>query len=248
MTNPIDGLLRDWSSRMAGDSKSLAGLERKITMKMRETRYAYTETKAFSMWGRLAWFSLGAVTAFAIAMVFVRLPSEGNSTHVPELARTSESVHRLFKEVDRLFAGNLRWIAQSDGNVELGIDPDSGKSESGEQTFAVHIAVVARNDDESTWKKVWESDILTWGEQSIDVAPDENRDNRVALWIYPVADGRFAVDSRVTLNAPVRIYSDSSDVVEDGKPTAVTVMTIGPREYRVYQTVTRLKAKKDGPC
>ena len=95
---------------------------------------------------------------------------------------------------------------------------------------------------------MWESDVLTRSEQVIDIAPNQKRDDRIGLWIYPVADGRFAVDSRISLNAPIRIYSDSSDVVEDGKPTAIAVTIVGSKEYRVYQTVTRLKPKEDGPC
>ena len=250
MTNAIDRLLKDWSSRTAEGHKGLSALERQVTLKMREAHHAahLPEFAAFSPLGRLAWFALGAVTALAVALAFVRIPAPANGAHGPELAQTSASVRRLFHEVDRLFAGNLRWIAQSDGAVELGINPDQRDARRGSESFAVHIAVVTRTGNEGAWKRVWESDILTWGEQAIDIAPDQKLDNRVALWIYPVAEGRFAVDSRVTLNAPVRLYSDTTDVVEDGKPTPIAVMTVGAREYRVYQTVTRLKAKGDGSC
>lgn len=246
MTDNLDKLLKDWSSHTATDDKALAGLERSIATGMREASHrpsvVLPEAATFSPWGRLAWFALGAATALAVALSFVRIPAPPNGVHAPELVQTSESVRRLFDEVNRLFAGNLKWIAQSDGAVELGISPDQDEFARDGEPFAVHIAVVSRAGNEGPWKKVWESDILTRSEQAIDIAPNQKRDDRIGLWIYPVADGRFAVDSRLSLNAPVRIYSDSSDVVEDGKPVPIAVMTVGDRQYRVYQTVTRLKA------
>jgi len=246
MTDKLDSLLKDWSSHMAAGDKALAGLEQRIALGMREARHgasaALQETPAFSPWGRLAWFALGAATAFAIALAFVRLPAAANNADIPALVRSSGSVHRLFNEVNRMFAGNLKWIAQSDGAVELGISPDKDDSTRDGEPFAVHIAVVSRAEGEGPWKKVWESDILTRSEQAIDIALNRKRDDRIGLWIYPVQDGRLAVDSRVSLNAPVKICSESSDIVDDGKPTVIAVVTIGSREYRVYQTVTRLRA------
>ena len=246
MIDRLDSLLKDWSSRSSCDDKALSCLEREIAMKARELRYissaALQGAPAFSPWGRLAWFSMGATVALAVALVFVRLPTPANNPAAPKIVQSSESVHSLFKEVNRLFAGNLRWVAQSDGAMELGIDPDKDESARDCEPFAVHIAVVSRAVNDGPWKTIWESDILTRSEQAIDITPNRKRDDRVALWIFPVADGRFAVDSRLSLDAPFHIYSDTSDVVEDGKPTRIAMMTIGAREYRVYQTVVRLKA------
>jgi hypothetical protein len=245
MTDKLNRLLKEWSSHTAADDEALNGLERKVALKMRETNYAASvalqDVKGFSLWGRFAWFSLGATAAFVVALTLVRLPIAPDPVPAPELARSSASVRHMFDEVNRLFAGNLKWIAQFGGAVELGISPDKDESACDREPFAVHIAVVSRAGGDAPWKKVWETDILTRSEQTIEIALNKDRNDLIGLWIYSVDEGRFAVDSRLSMNVPVRIYSDSCDVVEDGKPTVISVITVGSREYRVYQTVTRLR-------
>ena len=250
MNDKLDKVLRNWAERTVGDKKDLAGLERRIAMKMREALHdsatALPEAPFFTLWGRLAWFSLGAVTACAVALAVVRLPPPANDVGTPDIVQSSESFHRMFAEVNRLFSGNLRWVAQSGGEVELGIDPSQEESEQDRDPFAVHLAVVSRSGGHGPWSKVWESDILTRSEQAIDIAPDRKSKDRVALWIHPVAEGRFAVDSRLSLNTAVRINSNSSDILDNGKPQAIAVMLIGDTEYRVYQTVTEIRKTKEG--
>ena len=83
-------------------------------------------------------------------------------------------------------------------------------------------------------------------QEVVEVVPNRKAGNRLALWVYPLADGKIAVDTSLSLDMPVRISSKTTAVVRQGQPSEFMSVRIGETEYRVFQTVETLGKAAQG--
>ena len=203
------------------------------------------------LWGKLGYAALGAAVTLVAGAVWLRLlpvragPSVAAKGEVGGAALVLSEGQvlgrkALFAEMERLFSDQLRWVSLSDGEMGVGVEAIAGGVREGAAPMLVRLAVVSRKAGEKEWKTAWNADVILREEERVEVAAGRKADNRVALWVYPLAEGRVAVDTSLSLVAPVEVASSVSAVVKRGQPAEVLSLTTGETEYRVVQTVQTL--------
>lgn len=210
---------------------------------------------------RLAYAALGIAAALLIAATvsfLSRWPSvpdevvshgEDTSSTVASIGQSElQASARLFHEMEMLFADDLRWVADTDNEVRLGICPVSSGPVAGATPLLVRVLVVQRNSGEAAWRKVMETDVLTRSQELVEMIPDPRLDNRLLLWAYVVPDGKVAVDSSIRLTTPIRASVDVTNVLTPGKPANVFSLQTEDAEYRIFQVVTPLPKHEGASC
>ncbi|MFA7158650.1 MAG: hypothetical protein WC299_05050 [Kiritimatiellia bacterium] len=144
---------------------------------------------------------------------------------------------RLFGEYERLFFSQLRWLAECDGEIKLGVAPVPEKALGAEAPLYYRLVVVSRKHGKGAWRPVWSTDILLRPQELVRLTPGCRDKSSVALWIYPFADGKVMIDANMSLDIGRGITYRTSDILSLGKPGEVTAMRFEDREYRVFQTV-----------
>jgi hypothetical protein len=249
----LDDLLRGWAQRArAGDerlqpiaqavSRSLAG------QKLLDDEVLVAPGNVQRLWGRFAYAAAGVAAGFVLALAAVHTgllhgPRGNGAVQFacldPDQIRARRAV---FGEMDRLFAGQLRWVATSGDNVQMGLG--SGQAFDAAPPMLVRLVVLRKAAGEQTWRQVWDTDILARSQEYVEVAPDADSANRLAVWVYPNADGTLVVESSIQLRSPVAVDSSTSSIVRDGMPVEILALRADDAEYRVFQTADRLPAEK----
>jgi hypothetical protein len=148
---------------------------------------------------------------------------------------------RLFAEADRLFPDALRWIAETNGDVRLGVDALPGGAEASAPPALVRLTVSRRDAAGGGWRVAWTSDVLVRAGDDVEAALSRKADNRLALWVFPLQDGKLSVQGGLSLAAPVRLAARLDAVVADGEAVEIAALRTPDAEYRVFQTVMLLK-------
>ena len=155
------------------------------------------------------------------------------------------AVSRLFSETARLFPQRLRWIAQSNGDMGLGVESVEEAWVADTPPTLVRLVVVSRAGKEEAWRPVWSADVVVRGEDLAEIAPNRSSANKLALWVYPLQNGMVAVDTVVELESPLRLASRQSAVFTAGEPVQTAAVCLGDAEYRLFQTVEPLNGRRD---
>lgn len=250
MADPLDELLTGWAERKTPPVDQLEGIQRAITNEVARERILATEEGpalgSFLFLHKLAYAGAGAAAMAAVLVVVLvfhggKPVTNGDASRFalisPEKIKASREI---FNEMDRVFGERLRWVAETGSKVSMGVESAAVTAASDAKPAVIRLSVVSRLVGGKAWAQVWESDVLLRGEDAVEVKPDPAKANGMAFWVYPLADGKIAVDANISLTAPVGLCSRVSDVVESGKPSEVMSLRSGDREYRVYQTVQML--------
>lgn len=253
MNDKLDNMLKEWAGKRAVSEMHLNELTRRITSEASRRRYVCglekTGPEVSPFWNKLAHAGLGAAVTLVVALFYFqwfvshRLPYPGNGEASSLAAippRQIDSGRRLFSEMERLFSDRLRWIAESNGDMGIGVESLQGGLLEDSPPMLVRLMVISRKSGESAWRSVWNTDVLLRGEEVVEVVPNRESDNRLTLWVYPLADGKVAVDTSLSLEIPVRLSSRLNMVVQQGEPSEIMSLRIEEMEYRVFQTVTTL--------
>lgn len=239
MNKNLNTRLRDWAARHEPDDAHRRRLEARVLHAWR-SRVPPVRSQWREQGHHLLWFAAGAVAA-CIAVVF--LLHGGGTKETPltrllaeEKARFAErrpALARVFCETERLFGGRLQWIAQSGQEAELGIAdvPDDAA------TLNVRLTLVARRDGTRAWRRVWVADVVARTDGLLELEPDGDPANRVALWMHALEGGGALVESRVTLANPVRFSAETSEVLPFGESRKTVRVRCGDTEYLLLQTV-----------
>ncbi len=250
MNNRLDKLLKEWVSQNEADGKHLKYLEKKITEEAVRSRIqADSATEPFPFWQKMSYAACGAVAALIIVALYINLASTQEcpnpvDNHAPALADVSrqkiESSRGLFNELDALFSDQLRWVWESNGNIGLGIESlEEGDAEQA-QPVLVKLTVLSRSRPRCAWQQSWNTYVMLRGEEMVEIVPDQGPKNKLALWVYPLEEGKLAVDTDISLNIPDTIALSTSTVAEPGKPVSIASFNTSDREYKIYQTVLAL--------
>jgi hypothetical protein len=259
MNEDIDSKLRGWAARNEPPAEHLTALAARIAADGRRALLAGTDRSPqfvpVSVWGRLAYAGLGAALATAVLLLSLRgrpVPRSGHAAGADASAlatisaRQAETGRKLFDEMERLFSSDLRWVVQSDGDVGIGVESLPGGPLRDAPPLLARLVVVSRRAGETAWTTIWKTDVLLRGEEVVEVVPNHAVDNRLVLWVYPLADGKLAVDTTLSLREPLQVSSRLNTVLPQGQPAEVFSFRSGDMEYRLFQTVEALGRQTHG--
>ena len=270
----LDRLLRYWASGEQPDQAHLEMLRRRISQAADSLEGAGTEVGSIpdddptagprrkallpTTWSsRLAWFTLGAAAAILAAVVLVsRLgPDRAEDTSGERLAEVPPEVRldrqqlaaqaELLAAMKEVFAGRLTWIAESDGKVILGIEPETQPPPDGSQPITIRLVVMARRPGESTWRRRFSVDCIVPNEQLVELAPQDESGAQLALWAHLQPDGMIAVDTSLGLGArgegqDPQPSTLNTQLFQPQVPRRILTLQTDQHEYQVFQTVAVL--------
>jgi hypothetical protein len=259
--DPLDLLLRGWADRHAADSGSLDRVQCAIGQAMEQdaqSQVGESTVAAPGRWqSRALWPSIGVVAALLLAIVSIMLwPT--SSPKQPEIARsypppgsggvqaaiTPDQVARdtkLFAELDRLFGRQLRWVAESDGKLDLGIEPDAAAAPpANSKPVTIHFTVVKRGRGDRDWSVVWRVNLVARNEQLVQLQPAQADSPSLMVWTYTLADGKIACDADLSLGGSQGWHMKASELQSAGDVRELASAAEGGVEYRVYQAVQLL--------
>jgi hypothetical protein len=258
MNKRLDNLIQQWAKRSEPSDEHLAMLKRRIAGKLPFVQVgegtAQSSTPSNHVLSRLAYVTLGAAAA---AVVLLSMPrgKDGNEDRSAASAasamagiseRRIEMGERLFEEMNRLFNGNLRWVAESNGDIGMGVETVESPCDA--VPALVRVTVLARRGNSAVWSTAWQSDVVLRGQDLVEVAPNADTANKLALWVFPLEDGNIAVDTSLSLNLSARLATQVSTVIAPGETTELATVHGGGTEFRVFQTVVFLGQHDCAPC
>jgi hypothetical protein len=151
------------------------------------------------------------------------------------------SLARVFGETERVFGPSLMWVAQTGRDAELGLDERPGPTGNG-SPLVMHLSVVARRDgDACGWRRVWQSDVVARTDGVMEMAPDGDPANRLTLWMHRLEGRDVLIESRLSLHTPLRMRTETSEILRFGATRDVSRVRCGDTEYRLLQTVAPAK-------
>lgn len=148
----------------------------------------------------------------------------------------------LLAESQRLFAGQVGWIAEVGDRVRIDIAPNDENAPPTKQWLAVRL-VVTRQAADGNLCPVWSLDVISSSQHVVRLTEEMPDGADVMLWNYSLPDGMIAVDARLDLpevNSTPRLQANYTGLQESGVPKALYSWTAGEAEYAVYQTVTAI--------
>jgi hypothetical protein len=256
--DPLNLLLRDWAARHAADSGSLDRIQAAIRQSMAQDDTLHlggASRAALGRWqSRAMWPLIGVVAALLLATVSVTFWSRKR----PEIARhappqssgdvragiTPEQLVRdtkLFAELDRVFGRQLRWVAEFDGKLELGIEPDATAAlPANSQPVTIRFMVVKRGQSDRDWSVVWTVNLVARNEQLVQLQPADADSPSLMVWTYTLADGKIACDAELSLGGSRAWRMKASELQSAGDVKELASAAEGGVEYRVYQAVQLL--------
>lgn len=251
----IEERLKNWAVRHAVSPGHLDGLAKQVTTEAARHRYLSPNGNASigtPFMSKLGYALTGAVVAGVIFVLCgphsVSQNSDTAFAGVAQLARPTpdqmNSIRRIFSETTRLFPKQLRWMAQSNGDMGLGVEDENGIPVADTPPILVRMVVVSRLDGESDWRPLWSTDVVLRGEELVEISPNRNSANKLTMWVYPLQNGRVAVDTAVDLDKPLKFSSRLNSVVKVGEPAEVATVRMGDTEYRLFQTIEPLNCIK----
>ncbi|MEI6166267.1 MAG: hypothetical protein WCS52_03655 [bacterium] len=259
MKSEFNNLLKSWAARHTPPVEHLERLSNQIAVNTAQTRYLAHQadvSSVASLWGKALYTLAGALIAvLGIAIWAGRsqapVPEGFGVTGIAQLVTPSSSqvdaIRKLFAETSRLFPKQLRWITQSNGEVGLGVEQDDNSPVPDTPAMLVRLVMVTRVRGEKTWRRAWSTDVVIRGEDLVEVTPSRQSNNKLTLWVYPLADGKVAVDTSIMLEKPTVISSRFDTVIGMGEPVEVSYSRVGNEETKVFQTVEalcRVKGRK----
>ena len=238
----LDNLLKSWATRVQANDDHVTELSGNISrslagQKLLEDEVLVTSGNISRLWGRFAYAAAGVAVGFVLALAAMhtglfRSLRENGAVQFARLDPEQIRARRIvFGEMDRLFAGQLRWVATSGDNVQMGLG--TGQSIDTAPLTLVRLVVLRKAAGEQTWRQVWDTDIVARNEEYVEVAPNAGLANHLTVWVYPNADGTLVVESSIQLRSPVAVDSSSSSIVRAGLPVEIMALKTDDAEYRV---------------
>ena len=250
----LDQMLKEWGARNRPDAETLARLEAGMheTISRAEAVAPAETVRRIPAWPR--WVAVAAGLAVLLAGGMVWQERQGPETAcVPpgngaaELARISAEQmaarRAILDELDALFDGQLCWVRLDAKQMHLEMKRNPAPATADERTrLVVRTVIVEREAGRTEWKPVWSSDVLTRTEEYVQIKADVESAGELELWVHPLPDGRFVLDSEIKWPAAQLVRPYDTQVFTAGQPQPVLVQTTSAgREYRIYQAVEPLE-------
>jgi hypothetical protein len=209
----------------------------------------------------VVWFSLGVVAGLLLVTLsapwlslFSSKPPEftgtnpseinGHQSGAPPVAITPERLAhdaKLFAELERMFGPQLRWVAEAEGAIEMGIEPDATAAPSVDsQPVTLRLTVVRRGPGEVNWSVMWSVNVLARSEQLVTLPRTTVESPSLLVWTYLLPDGKIACDAELSWGGQEGFHVTASELQTAGDIREVAAEEDGGVEYRVFQTVQLL--------
>ena len=259
MNHPIDEQLQRWNAEQVEDESRLAEIKGRIMEALPSVMAEPTVlgTESVRRTGghpmlvvRFGYAALGAAACLIIMLAVSRfaVPDVLNGTGAMASVRDMVALPearvaagcRLFKELETLFNGDLQWVAESNGEIAMGVG-ESPEASDGDPVL-VRLTVMQRVSESADWTSAWQSDVVVRAQEAVDIVPRGEGASRLTLWVYPMNDGKIAVDTALALTAPATFRVNETIVAKPMVPVQVGEGTENGIEYRLYQTVVPLAA------
>ena len=232
-------MLKNWAATKSPDKDHLHDLSLKINEKISSNSNLNVEnivvTKVL-FFQKLLYSGIGAAAAILI-MLLINCRDTPSSQVDSSYAQIANG-EKLFSYMQELFPDNLRWISESDGKINLGLETRDNANSSA--PLLIKIFIVSRERGSKVWKSEWSTDITLRDEEIVEIAPTRDNDDIITLWVYSLDDGKLAVDTSIKLDGPVRFAVQNTNIVKPGDSTELMSLTEEGIEYKVLQTITRL--------
>jgi hypothetical protein len=251
----LDSLLHDWAARHAGDPaqrEMLAeGIRRQLASRPAPaTHHPPPATRRQRLSGRMVYAACGFAAALLVAVGLFLTSRAWREQIVPdsttEIALLSASEIKrsgeLFRRMEEVFPGDLRWIAETNGEVSLGLGQVSGATVSRAAPLLVRTVVLERKRGESSWSTVFTADVLSRSEELVEVSPGQKPAGRLLVWAYRLPDGNVAVDANLRLAESPGASVDLTNVLAPGRAAQVLTTRTADAEFRVFQAASPLSS------
>jgi hypothetical protein len=146
----------------------------------------------------------------------------------------------LLSEMDRVFSDRLTWVAESDGQVQVGLVESEHPSNLSAKSLAIRLVVVRKTRENPIGTPVWAVDLVTRNEQLVQVTPNSRGNANLSLWAFVMPDGNIAIETDLNLHGSHAMHPTASTVQQPGQPSIVYSHRGDDAEYVVYQTVSVL--------
>ena len=249
-------MLHDWADRQAPDPAQLHALEARIVAARRSgvapsaLPHGGAHPLHFDPRQRHLLYFAAGIAATLAAVALWQVFATGRRGLAPLLREESglfagrrPSMVRVFDETERLFGSNLQWFAQSGHCTELGVSDTSAAGQDA-QPMVIRIAVLRRTST-TPWRRIWVADIVARPDDAIEWTPDGESGNRVSLWLHRLDCGAALLESRLDLQAPMRMQAETREVLRFGAAATAARVRRGDVEYLLLQTLAPAGGK---PC
>ncbi|OGV70430.1 MAG: hypothetical protein A3K19_12720 [Lentisphaerae bacterium RIFOXYB12_FULL_65_16] len=249
--HPVDKHVREWAASRQPPEEHLAELADRVAQKVRDDRFLRVPSTPSPAFGwhrvpRLAYLAAGIAAGILLAVPLMRSAFE-RTADVSWAAASKASVTEpillekatLFGQYSDVFGGGVRWIAETDNDVRMGLATDHTSAEPG-RVVLVRVSVLRRGRAGGDWKAVWDTTVSTRSEESVTLNTDDGVGGRLRLWVYPLPDGNIAMDSELHLDQPTCLAAATSAVMVPGKPMRVLALQTDTAEYAVVQVASWL--------
>lgn len=250
-TDELDDMLAGWQQRQQPRTENLEELTGEIRARLVGALVSYDT----SLWAdaspstrRVWWrgFATGVAAAAVIIAVAIgwqfragrSLPDAAAPVIDPAttLAGTATGKLELFQAVQEMFPNHVRWVAESNGEVRLGLDETELALASG-RPVALRLTIEIRDSASQPWRQVRGVDVMTREQESVHLVLD---DVVLEFWICELPDGKFAVEQSLDVGRPLHVSSASVTAQDPRVAQELYWSRSGETEYRVLQTLTPL--------
>jgi hypothetical protein len=146
----------------------------------------------------------------------------------------------LFAEMQRMFADNLAWVAETNGDVLLGVEPEPRPSADDGRPIVVRLLVMTRQPGHTAWTRQRSIDLIVRDQEFVELAPPDGWDQNLAVWAFRMPDGMIAVDTSLAIRTADAQPACHSGVQRPKVPRQILQLKSDGAEYRVFQTVAVL--------
>jgi hypothetical protein len=255
----LDEVLEQWTQRHAPAASELERLTQQISAALAEGKplAAPGETQARPRAGARARMAgalalTGTLAAGLLLTYLVATAPRRRGAKAPKdvpptpfaMARFQQGQlagkARLLAEAQRLFGGQLAWLAEADSQVQMGLTDDGPVSG---PAVAVRLVLLRRHDPTQPWTCAWSTDVIARAQEVVQWANPPDGPSRLSLWAYVLPDGLIAIDTAFELPGRAAVWSAASGLQAEGVPTLAHAVHDQGIEYQMLQTVAVVNEK-----
>lgn len=143
----------------------------------------------------------------------------------------------LLRETSALFERQLGWLAETGGQMEMGVLDRALWEES--QPIAVRLVIERRGPGDPEWSLFCQVDVLAFSEEVVRVSPQCQNAAELTIWSYVLPDGLVAIDTNLSFSENGLSLS-TNQLHEDADPRELMAVSHDRYEFRVFQSAAVL--------